>query len=364
MTASDWRGEWIGWDAGRDGYDPSIPYYCADDFDKGENHPFLPAPALLRSEFTLPAGRIKSAELKVAAYGLADVWVNGARAVTGHMIPGVCDYKKRVYYRAYDAAEFLREGANAVGAVLADGWYAGYIGLNPRQCWGAKPRLSLELRVVYEGGETVTVRTDDAWKASFGPWLYADIMHGAGYDARLEKEGWTLPGYDDGGWAAADTGAEYDHAPEAHPGVPVVEHARHPVQSVLPLDEDSVILDFGICFSGVVCVTVAGDAGAQIDILHAEQMKDGELYLRGNRSARAHDRYVLRGQGEETFQPEFTYHGFRYAKVSGLQNARLILAEGRGHRQRTPRRNAFRGGEPGRPGCLRRGGKHPPIQPL
>ncbi len=323
-----WRGAWIGLDEGRDSYDSTIPYYCADDFDKGENHPFLPPPALLRGEFTLPDGRVQSARLKVAAYGLADVFLNGARAVTGHMIPGVSDYRKRVYYREYDVAALLRQGANAIGAVLADGWYAGYIGLNPRQWWGAKPRLSLELVVEYADGRTVGVCTDDTWKAAFGPWLYADILHGAGYDARLEREGWTLPGYDDSSWARADTGAEYDHAPSPHPGVPVVEHARHPVQNVLPVDGDSVILDFGVCFSGVVSLTVSGAPGARIDILHAEQLKDGQLYLRGNRSSQAHDLYVLRGGGEEQFQPEFIYHGFRYALVSGLKNARLILVEG------------------------------------
>ncbi len=323
-----WRGAWIGFDQGRDAYDPSIPYYCADDFEKGENQPFLPPPALLRGEFTIPEGRVRAARLRVAAYGLAEVYLNGVRAVTGHMIPGLSDYRKRVYYREFDVAALVTPGANALGAVLADGWYAGYIGLNPRGWWGANPRLSLMLTVEYADGRAFEIGTDETWKAAFGPWRYADIMHGAGYDARLEREGWTLPGYDDGGWASVDTGAAYGHVPEPHPGVPVVEHERIPVAERLAADEDSVILDFGVCFSGVVRITVSGEVGAEIGILHAEQLKDGELYLRGNRSAEAHDRYILRGGAEENFQPEFTYHGFRYAKVSGLKRARLIRAEG------------------------------------
>lgn len=323
-----WRGEWIGFDEGRGVYDPSAAYYCADDFAKGENNPFLPPPVLLRNEFSLPDGAVESARLLVSAFGLADVFINGRRAVTGHMIPGVCDYRKRVYYREYDATAFLRKGANAVGAVLADGWYAGYIGLNPRQWWGSLPRLSLELRVEFTDGRTFMARTDDTWRAAFGPWLYADILHGTGYDARFEKEGWTLPGYDDSAWAKADTGAEYGHIPEAHPGVPVVEHARHMVRNVRVVDEDSVILDFGVCFSGVVCLTVSGAPGTRLDILHAEELKDEALYLRGNRSARVHDMYILKGGKEERFQPEFTCHGFRYAKISGLKNARLIYVEG------------------------------------
>jgi len=122
-----WRGEWIGFDKGRDAYDRSVPYYCADAFDKGENHPFLPPPVLLRGGFQLPEGKVGSASLYVAAYGLADVSINGRRAVTGHMVPGLCDYRKRVYYREYDVSTLLRPGENAIGAVLADGWYAGYI---------------------------------------------------------------------------------------------------------------------------------------------------------------------------------------------------------------------------------------------
>jgi alpha-L-rhamnosidase len=323
-----WCGEWIGWDAGREKYDSSVPYYCADDFDKGENQPFLPPPVLLRGKFSLPEGKVRTARLRVAAYGLADVFLNGVRAVTGHMIPGVCDYRKRVYYREYDVVSLLQEGENAIGAVLADGWYAGYIGLNPRQWWGMKPRLSLELAVELEDSRTCLIVTDEGWKAAYGPWLYADIMHGAGYDARLEKKDWACPVYDDSDWEPVDTGAEYTHTPEAHPGVPVVEHGRHPVRNVLKLDEDSVILDFGVCFSGVLSITVSGEPGACVDILHAEQLKDGDLYLRANRSAQAHDQYILRGGAEEVFQPEFTYHAFRFAKVSGLKNASLIHAEG------------------------------------
>ena len=166
-------------------------------------------------------------------------------------------------------------------------------------------------------------------------------MHGAGYDARLEMDGWALPGYDDSLWALADTGAEYGHIPEPHPGVPVLEHGRNPFRSLRMLDKDSAILDFGVCFSGVVRLTVSGVPGAQIDILHAEQLKDGDLYLRGNRSARAHDQYVLRGGAEEVFQPEFTYHGFRYARISGLKNVRLIRAEGVSIGKRTAGRDAF-----------------------
>ena len=325
----DWRAKWIGWDEGRDAYDPAAPYYCADDFEKGENHPFLPKPALLRHEFEVD-GDVASAQLYVSAFGLTEVCINGKRATTGHMVPGICDYRKRVYGFGYEVASCLRSGSNALSAVLADGWYAGYIGLNPRQWWGAKPRLSAELHIEYADGHRQTVLTDESWRACTGPWLYADIMHGAGYDATLEPAGWRQPGYGDSAWHPAETGAEYDQVPQMHPGVPIVEHERIAPKSIRRVNDDERIVDFGKCFSGVICIQVKGPRGVRIDLYHAEELErdGGELYYFGNRSAQAHDCYILSGEGEEIFQPEFTYHGFRYAHICGLETVELLSIEG------------------------------------
>ena len=329
VAQRDWRARWIGYDAGRDAYDPTVPYYCADDFEKGENHPFLPRPALLRREFDVDA-EVASAQLYVSAFGLAEVCINGIKATTGHLVPGNCDYRKRVYCLCYEVSSLLHGGGNALSAVLADGWYAGYIGLNPRQWWGAKPRLSAELHIEYGDGRRRTVVTDGSWRGCVGPWLYADIMHGAGYDATLEPVGWRQPGFDDGAWRPVEMGAEYDHVPQMHPGVPIVEVERIVPASLRQTGDDALIVDFGKCFSGVVCVRVRGARGARVDLFHAEELArdGGGLYTFGNRSAQAHDCYILSGRGEESFQPEFTYHGFRYAKICGLKRVELLGVEG------------------------------------
>lgn len=324
VKCESWQGEWIGFDEGRDAYDAATPYYCADDFDKGENRLFLPPPVCLRASFNLNRFDIREAVLYVSAFGIADVSLNGTRAGRGHMLCGTCDYRKRVYYQAFDVKHLLRAGENALGCVLADGLYAGYGGLNPRQWWGAKPRLNLQLEIEFADGGKQTVATDGAWKAAFGPWLYGDIMHGAGYDATKELVGYDLPGYDDGAWRAVDTGAEYNHIPSAHPGVPVVEHERWAAEYALDAS-GSVRVDCGKCFSGVLCIRASGERGARLDIYHAEELENGELYLRGNRSASAHDCYILKGEGEEIFQPMFTYHGFRYARID-IQGAARVLA--------------------------------------
>lgn len=326
LDAGAWRGEWIGFDEGRDAYDPTTPYYCADDFERGENRLFLPAPACLRTSFFLNRFDIREATLYVAVFGIADVSINAERVAPAQMLGAVCDYRKRVYYQTVDVKPFLLSGENAIGCVLADGLYAGYIGLNPRQWWGAKPRLNMQLEVEFIDGTRQTVVTDGSWKASFGPWTYGDVMHGTGYDATKELPGFDRPGYDDSGWHAVDTGAEYGHIPSAHPGVPVVEHARWSAE--LARDESGrVHVDCGRCLSGVLCVRVRGERGARLDIYHAEERKDGELYLRGNRSASAHDCYILKGGEEEVFQPLFTYHGFRYARIDVSGNAQVLSAE-------------------------------------
>jgi alpha-L-rhamnosidase len=336
----DWRGQWIGNDEGRDAYDRSIPYYCADDYDKGENHPFLPPPPLLRQEFSLTGDEPVCATLYVSALGLASVQVNGTQ-VTGPMVPGICDYRKRAYYLTYDVTGLMRAGVNAIGAVLADGWYSGYIGLNPREFWGSKPRLALELITEYRDGSSRHVITDAEWKTARGPYLYADILHGTGYDARLLPAGWTLPGFDDTGWRAADTGAEYSHTPSAYPGVPIEEHERFPVQELSCVGQGRYIADFGQCFAGVVCLKLKGKAGGRVEIRHAEELKDGELYLRGNRSAQARDTYILSGEGQEEFMPPFTYHGFRYAEITLRDGAELVSAEGIALGSGLPYKTAF-----------------------
>lgn len=321
-----WQGKWIGYDVGRDAYDPQTPYFCADDFDKGQNKLFLPPCPLLRGILITESKPI-SAVLMVSALGLTDIWINGQPALQEHMVPGVCDYRKRVYFRSFDVTELIVEGENCIGAVLADGWYAGYIGLTPRQWWGDSPRLSIQLELNYENGQFQRFVSDEHWRAADGPWLYADILHGEGYDARLLRDGWNCPGFDDSDWSTVVTDPTIKMSPQEHPGVAIIEHERFKPK-LIRSSEHTMLYDMGQCFSGVVRFSVRGEKSARIDIYHAEEIIGNDLYLRGNRAAEAHDCYILKGNNSETYQPRFTYHGFRYCKIVLTGFVELLELEG------------------------------------
>ena len=202
LQQEDWRGDWIGFDAMRGQTNGSRLY--------------LPPPAYLRREFTLSKG-VRSATLYATALGLVDLHLNGKPVSEDRFTPGWTDYAKRVHYRAYDVTGLLRRGSNALGAILADGWYSGYVAWGQkRDYYGKKPRIRAQLKIEYSDGSSDIIATGADWKASGGPTREADFLMGESFDARLISK-WDQPGFDDSQWAAVETGAEM--AP-AHPGAP------------------------------------------------------------------------------------------------------------------------------------------------
>ncbi|MBU9725340.1 family 78 glycoside hydrolase catalytic domain [Diplocloster modestus] len=313
-----WKADWIGYDEENGNpYDPSQTFYCADDFEKGSNQYYLPPLPYMRHEFRADK-KIKKARIYMAALGLLEVQVNGRKAGEDLFVSGLSDYKHTVYYRAYDVTDLVREGENAVGVILADGWYAGYMGLTSREWYGSKPRAMVQLELYFDDGTAKTIVTDGSWKASYGPLLESDIFQGETYDANRELTGFSEAGFDDRDWKPVVTGDERAPGvyPIVHPGPPVVEQERIPPAETVTAKDHSMILDFGKILTGVVALKLKGPKGGKVTIRHAEMLDENQkLYLRGNRSARCLDTYILKGTGEESCQPRFTYHGFRYAEI-------------------------------------------------
>jgi alpha-L-rhamnosidase len=273
---------------------------------------------LVRREFDVYE-QVSQARLYITALGVYEAHLNGQVVGDEVLAPGWTSYPSRLLYQTFDVTPLLRPGRNALGALLGDGWYRGRLGFNGgrRNIYGARLALLAQLEIRYADGRIERVVTDKSWLATTGPILASDLYDGESYDARLECPGWSSPGYDDHAWTHVQT-IERDLSTLAAPSGPPVRRTevRAPV-AVFTSPGGHTLLDFGQNLVGRLRLTVRGEAGQTITLRHAEVLEHGELGTRPLRTARATDRYTLRGGDEETWEPRFTFHGFRYAEVEG-----------------------------------------------
>jgi alpha-L-rhamnosidase len=282
----------------------------------------LPPPVYLRTKFELTKP-VKSALLSASGLGIFDLHLNGRRVSDDLFDPGWTDYTKRVYYRTYDVTELVRQGNNAWGAVLADGWYSGYVGFGKiRNHYGSKPRFGGQLHVEFTDGTTQTIQTGPNWKAATGPILEADFLMGEAFDARLAKSDWDQPQFDDQTWDNVDTGAELKPVVSWHPGPAVRSFQELKPQKTTEPQPGTWVFDMGRNFAGMVRLAVSGKPGQKLTLRFAERLNpDGTIYTTNLREARATDTYTCLGAGPETWQPRFTFHGFQYVELTGLESA-------------------------------------------
>ncbi|TSA32040.1 MAG: rhamnosidase [Verrucomicrobiaceae bacterium] len=275
--------------------------------------------AYLRKEFTVEKPVVR-ATLYTVALGWIDAHLNGSRVSDDYFNPGWTDYHKRVYYRAYDVTGAIRPGPNALGTILSDGWYSGYIGwYGKREHYGNQPRALAQLVLEFADGSRQVVATGPGWKAATGPITSADILQGETYDARKELTGWDRSGFDDSSWAGVDTGANLSPVLQAHTGPPVVAIKEFRAKSITEPEPGVYVFDLGQNFAGVPRIKVNGKPGQKITLRHAERLApDGGVYTINLRSAAATDSYICKGGGIETWSPRFTFHGFQYIEVAGL----------------------------------------------
>jgi alpha-L-rhamnosidase len=276
-----------------------------------------PSP-LLRRTFDVRPG-VAQARLYVTALGVYEAELNGAPVGDHVLAPGWTSYDYRLRYQTFDVTDLLQEGSNALGATLADGWYRGRLGFGggQRNIYGDRLALLAQLEITYADGATERIVTDEQWKAAPGPILASSIYDGETYDARLERPGWSRADYDDRDWSGVQP-IERDLAALVAPsGPPVRRTAEIAPAAIFASPSGRTIVDFGQNLVGRVRIAVQGPAGVTIRLRHAEVLEHGELGTRPLRHAEATDRYTLRGDGVETWEPRFTFHGFRYAEVEG-----------------------------------------------
>ena len=262
---------------------------------------------------------IKQAQLHITALGLYECEINGQLVGDAVLAPGWTEFRKRVYFQTYEVTKFLSSGENAIGVLLGDGWYAGHIVEKNRQFYGERPQLLVQLEITLESGETILIGSDSTWKTSVGPILESDLMMGEAYDARRELGDWSNANYDDSTWQPAHLAPVPDIVIERSPGPGVKRHEILPGSQVNrnTWKPKSFIYDFKQTLTGRLRITVHGKRGTNLKIRHAEILeKDGTLYTANLRTARATDCYTLKGADSETWEPRFTFHGFRYAEIS------------------------------------------------
>jgi alpha-L-rhamnosidase len=246
--------------------------------------------------------------------------MNEQRVARDCFTPGWTDYNKRVQYQVYDVTEQVREGPNTIGLVLADGWYAGYLGWgNLHNHYGSQPKGLLQLELQYADGSHETIVSDESWKGSTGPIANADLYNGETYHAQREMAGWCAPGFDTTAWRNV----------EAFPlkkNLPLVAQCGPTVQKMLELKpkdmreagRDTWIYDLGQNMVGWARLKVKTDANKRIQLRFAEMLNpDGTLYVTNLRGAKNIDVYVTKGGVEEVWEPNFTFHGFRYVEITG-----------------------------------------------
>jgi alpha-L-rhamnosidase len=259
---------------------------------------------------------IAKARLYATALGVYEASINGQRVSDDLLAPGWTDYTKRVMVQTYDVTKLVRRGANALGAVLGDGWYAGRLGWMGLAQYSTTPAFSAQLEITYADGTTDVIATDNSWKAGAGEIVGSDDQWGEIDDAEKAVKNWNQPNFGSSSWANA---SEQEHS------IALVPQLGPPVRKLMELAPQKItrrgetwIVDFGQNLVGHVRLMARGSAGNTITVRHAETIdSDGALYTENLRTALATDKFTLAGKGRETLEPHFTFHGFRYAEISG-----------------------------------------------
>ena len=278
-------------------------------------------PALLfRKEF-ITGKKIISATAFITVHGMYEAFINGKRLGNAFLTPGWTSYHNRLQYQVYDIRELLNKGKNAIGINIGSGWFRTALAWNNnKNIYGKKIGLLMHVEINYSDGSRETIGTDGTWKTSDkGPVRVSEIYNGETVDARFEITGWDKSGYDDKTWQPV---VEKEYAKEnliATYNELVTKHeVFHPVR-IFKTPKGEQVIDFGQNLVGWAQFKVFGKAGDEIIVDHAEVLdKEGNFYTENLRAAKARDIYILKGDGEEFFEPHFTFQGFRFIRLNGF----------------------------------------------
>ena len=304
LEPADWSGEWIG----------------------APTEEFVEPAPLLRKAFAVDKA-VCRASVSISGLGYYELSLNGQK-VGDHMLdPKVTQYDCRVLYVTYDVTSQVKEGANALGVMLGNGWYNYHV-KNPwhfdEAPWRAKPRMLLQLEIEFADGSTQRIVSDGSWTYATGAVRFDGMLNGEVYDARLEQSGWDSPGFDDSQWISA----KVLDAPKGRLVAQMLEPIRvtsviQPV-SVTEPKPGVFVYDLGQNIAGTARLSVTGPAGTDVQLQYGEMLHpDGSLDQTNiNTFCESGDfqteHYILKGAGRESWNARFMYYGFQYVQVTGF----------------------------------------------
>ena len=279
-------------------------------------------PALLFRKLFTVRKKIVSATAFVTAHGMYEAFINGQRIGDAILTPGWTSYLKRLQYQAYDLTGKLKNGENVLAMNVGSGWYRTPLAWNNnKNLYGKKIGVLVQVNIIYSDGTLDQIISDNSWKTSdSGPIRASEIYDGETYDARLEKPGWNAPGYNDQDWQHV---VENDYPKSnllATYNEPVRTHESFKALRIFTTPKGERVIDFGQNLVGWETILIKGKRGDTITIDHAEVLdKQGNFYTENLRAAKSRNIYVLNGDDGEVLSPHFTFHGFRFIRIKGLE---------------------------------------------
>src|SRR6201996_8578871 len=300
LSPGDWKADWIGQTGG-----------------------WLGRVLYFRSDLTIDK-EVKRARIYVSGLGYYELRLNGQKVGDHVLDPGFTDYSKRVLYATYDVASQLKRGKNTMAVAVGNGWYG-------------MPKVLLQCEITYTDGSQEVLYTHSAaadppngpWSVTNGPILANGVYDGETYDARLEKAGWDTPSGSPAQQNSAFDAANEWTTPQSvpAPGGILVSQTIDPIKIVSTIEAKTIsepkpgifVYDMGQNMAGWAQLKVRGERGTRVMLRFAESLaQDGTVDQRNLRTAAATDTYVLKGSGSESWEPRFTYHGFRYVQLEGF----------------------------------------------
>ena len=261
---------------------------------------------------------VKEAFLFITGLGQYEAFVNGQQITNSFLAPGWTYYDKQVLFNTYNLTSFLRQGENALGAIVGNGFH--YINHKRYLKLGIAfgyPTMLCRLKITYTDGTEEDIISDTSWKTTPSPVIFSSIYGGEDYDARAEKQGWNDVGYDDSNWTAVRMVSPPHGMPEPETTYPLGIMAEFGPRNLYTISDSCFTCDFGQNASGIVEIRLKGKKGDRV------RMWPGELLLpdkKVNQKATGspyYYEYILKGGEEEVWRPKFTYYGFRYVMVEG-----------------------------------------------